>query len=349
MLRASAFQMPSEPKQHHYIPETYSKHFSNEKGHITVYDTWDKCRVFSTSPRAVFKEKYLYSQPVHAESRFDNAMERLFSDTIESGWDQTVRLITEKKELSRNEISQFVEFLLSMRCRVPNALRSVMSLLRDTVTNASDMVAEPVPEILVANYNKVTGRNSNSVSMRDILEAGIIRAEVDPHTAILSMPHIVQGMYTIMNRFNAPTFLHNKTGVDFISSDNPVCYFLAGSHLDEIIPYDVKEPDDFELIFPISPQIALCVDSRRKIERQHRDTHSRNTITRINEIVALFADRYIFNRRGNIEDLVLKYSRVGPIPDFERSTVGDGVVYRIGYKFGQPSAFSNDWEYPFRR
>ncbi len=341
--------MAPEPKQQHYIPETYSKHFSNEKGHITVYDTWENCRVFSTSPRAVFKEKYLYSQPVHAEERFDNAMERLFSDKIESGWDQSVRLITGKMELSRDDTSQFIEFLLSMRCRVPNALRAVMRLLRDSVGEVSDQISEPVPDHLVAAYRKVTGNLSNSVGMRDILDAGIVRVEIDPHTAILSMPNIIKGMSPIMDRFNVPTFLHNKTDIEFISSDNPVCYFLAGLPLDRIIPYDVKETDDFELIFPIAPRVAMCVDSRRGISAPHRDTHSRKTVTRINEVIALFADRYVFNRHGNIESLVSNYSNKGPVPDLDRSIVGDGFVQRVSYKIGQPSAFSNTWEYSFRR
>lgn len=341
--------MAPEPKQQHYIPETYSKHFSDEKGHITVYDTWENCRVFSTSPRAVFKEKYLYSQPVHAEARFDNAMERLFSDKIESGWHQTVRLIAQKKKLSSGEIAQFIEFLLSMRCRVPNALRAVMQLLRDSVAQVSDQISEPVPDALVTAYNKATGNLSNSIGMQDILDAGIVQIGIDPHTAILSMNHIIQGMSPIMDRLNVPTFLHNKTDVDFISSDNPVCYFLAGANLDCIVPYDVKKSDEFELIFPITPRVAMCVDSRRKTFAQHRDTFSRKTITRVNEVIALFADRYVFNRQGNIEALVSKYSGRGPVPDLDRSIVGDGFVHRIGYKIGQPSPFSNTWDYQFRR
>lgn len=341
--------MAPEPKQQHYIPETYSKHFSNEKGHITVYDTWDNCRVFSTSPKAVFKEKYLYSQPVHAEGRFDNAMERLFSDKIESGWDQTVRLICGKKELSRGEIAQFIEFLLSMRCRVPNALRAVMQLLRDSVVQVSGQISEPVPDVLLTAYRKATGNLSSSVGMQDILDSGIVKIGIDPHTAILSMHNIVQGMSSVMDRLKVPTFLHNKTDVDFISSDNPVCYFIAGAHLDQIIPYDVKKSDEFELIFPITPRVAMCVDSRRKTSTPHRDTYSSKTITRVNEVIALFADRYVFNRQGNIEVLVSKYSNRGPIPDLDRSIIGDGFVHRIGYKIGQPSAFSNTWDYPFHR
>ncbi|MER9998026.1 DUF4238 domain-containing protein [Mesorhizobium sp. M0051] len=30
--------MPPEPKQQHYIPETYSKHFSDGDGCIKIYD-----------------------------------------------------------------------------------------------------------------------------------------------------------------------------------------------------------------------------------------------------------------------------------------------------------------------
>lgn len=341
--------MPSEPKQQHYIPETYSKHFSNEDSCINIYDMWENCRTFCTSPKSAFKEKYLYSQPVHAAARFDNAIERLFSETIESDWDNAVKIITEKKPLSLDEINHFTEFLLSMRCRVPNALRAVISLLRDSVAKISDAVSPPMPEALVEIYRKTTGDTRGRVEMQALMNAGIIQINIDPHTALLSMPNIIKGMLPVMNRYNSPAFIHNETDVDFISSDNPVCYFKSGAPINKIIPYNVGYRDDFELILPITSRIALYIDSRKPAVEAHRPERSRQTIDRINEVVALFADRYIFSREANIETLASSYFDKGPVPDFERSIVGNGLVQRISYKVGQPSALSNTWEYPFRR
>ncbi|ESY72811.1 hypothetical protein X743_15080 [Mesorhizobium sp. LNHC252B00] len=185
--------------------------------------------------------------------------------------------------------------------------------------------------------------------MQDLMNAGIIQINIDPHTALLSMPNIIKGMLPVMSRYNVPVFIHNETAVDFISSDNPVCYFKSGTPISKIVPYNVGNFDDFELVFPITPRIALYLDTRKQTDALHREVRSRQTIDRINEVVSLFADRYIFSRRGDIETLASNYFDKGPVPDFERSIVGNGLVQRISYKIGQPSALSNAWEYPFRR
>lgn len=343
--------MPSpEPKQQHYIPETYSKRFSDEKGLVTVYDMRENCRIFRTTPKNVFKENYLYSQPVHAESRFDNAIERLFSDGIENNWTDVAESIAQKRPLSKLQVEQFFEFFLSMRCRVPNALQSVVRLLRQSVTKYSAEISEPVPEMLAKIYReKLQGLSPDLISMEDIINAGMVKVDVDPHTAILSMPYIVQGMLPVMGRVNAPSFLHNKTDIDFISSDNPVCYFRAGSKIDDIVPYDVKYTDEFELIFPITPRIAFYIDSRRPQTDLHTNTANETTVTRINEVISLFAERYIFSSGDDNIALAKSYSNRCPVPNFEKSIVGDGLVRHVGYEIGEPSALNNAWEYPFRR
>ncbi|WP_206530434.1 DUF4238 domain-containing protein, partial [Mesorhizobium sp. M7A.F.Ca.CA.002.09.1.1] len=213
----------------------------------------------------------------------------------------------------------------------------------------SDAVSPPVPEALLEIYRKTTGDVSSQIRMQDLINAGIIQINIDPHTALLSMPNIIRGMLPVMNRYNAPVFIHNETGVDFISSDNPVCYFKSGTPIGKIVPYSVGNFDDFELVFPITPRIAMYLDTRRQTDAMHREVRNRRAIDRINEVVALFADRYIFSQRGDIETLVSNFFDKGPVPDFERSIVGNGLVQRISYKIGQPSALSNAWEYPFRR
>lgn len=185
--------------------------------------------------------------------------------------------------------------------------------------------------------------------MQDLIDANVVQVCIDPHTALLSMSYIIQSMSPVMDRVNAGVFLHNKTDLDFISSDNPVCYFRAGSHIDDVVPYAVDLLDEFELIFPLTSRIALCIDSRKREIETHRNTYSRKTVARINGVIALFAERYIFGCREDSKDLAISYSTRCPVPDFEKSIVGNGLVQRVGYKIGQPSALSNTWEYPFRR
>jgi hypothetical protein len=79
----------NEPKQHHYVHESYLENFCDESGSIHVFDKRDKGSQFVSAPKKVLKQGYYYSQPVHSEERFDISLENLFSE-IETDWPSIV-------------------------------------------------------------------------------------------------------------------------------------------------------------------------------------------------------------------------------------------------------------------
>jgi hypothetical protein len=84
----------SDPKQHHYIPETYLDNFCDEDGVLWLYDKWEG-RSFPGRPTKVLKEHLYYAQPDHERKIWNHNIENFFSEKIEKDWPSTVRLIQE--------------------------------------------------------------------------------------------------------------------------------------------------------------------------------------------------------------------------------------------------------------
>jgi uncharacterized protein DUF4238 len=82
----------SEPKQHHYVPETYLENFCGEDGTLWVYDKWEP-RSFQSRPKKILKEHFYYAQPDYEQKAWNHNIEKFFSKKIEDDWPSTVRLI----------------------------------------------------------------------------------------------------------------------------------------------------------------------------------------------------------------------------------------------------------------
>lgn len=340
-----------EPKNHHYIPKCYSKNFGNNDGYIYVMDLWEDCKIYASRPEAALKERYLYSQPVHADSRYDNRMEKFFDREVETEWPAAYDDILKKAEITNDRYAYIVQFYLSMLARVPIHLNSVVELLQQSVMDVCKRMETPeLPQSLIDAYQKKTGKFSTSVGLHDLVDAGINKIEIDPHTAITSMPHISnshEGLWKGKHSFGKLKFLHNKTSLPFISSDNPVCFHNDFKSYRSLKPYPSENKKSFEFIFPLSSDIALVNQGFHKNLDSHIDVHDTNVIAHINRITSLFAYRYVYS--GNPDHLKVgrKFFDICPRPVFKKSLVGDGIVYKIHYELGRTTQIKNSWKYDF--
>jgi hypothetical protein len=333
-------------KQHHYIPITYSKNFTNTDGYIYIRDKWTGS-IFPSTPQKSLKQGYLYTQPVHAKNRLDNSIENFFSSAVESDWPKIVDDISNKKAITRQQWVNLIEFILSMRVRVPNTMKAVIWLLRELAIRVSDQEAPQPPLILVEIFKKNNPNHQGPITYRTLVESGILNINVDPHRAILSFDKLIRTNESVISLPNNPTFIHNKTNIDFISSDNPVASHISSRKIEEITPYSFDSKSEAETIFPITPRTVLLINKLNKQRSAHADTFSEKTVSQINKKIALYSDRYIFSSDADSLDKFSEYDNIAPVPVFKKSTVGDGIVYKIGYKFGEPLKIRNNWKYDF--
>jgi hypothetical protein len=69
--------------------------------------------------------------------------------------------------------------------------------------------------------------NSNSQSMEEIYDAGVINITIDPHRSLLAMADLATG-FSVVSAIHFH-FVKNCTSIDFNCSDNPIVYFPADS------------------------------------------------------------------------------------------------------------------------
>ncbi len=341
----------TQPKQHHYIHESYLEQFMLDDKPLTLVDKWQNGRVFPGKPKSVLKESYYYSQPVQGERRLDPKLETFFSQ-IEGHWPEIVSTVRTKKIFSNELYGQFIQCLIMFRVRVPNTRKAIEACLRHLANELSDEADEPLPpEILLAFSAKSRAISMKSkteeIYMRDLLDEGLVHVEIDPHRSIGAMPQLADLLAPFIVAMRSRSFLHNGTDINFITSDNPVIIFGDGDSNDLSVPYPTNCKERYRVIFPLTPRVVFFYDSREKRREQHRILRSTNTVNKINLMIARFADRFIVGSDRQSVEKYIATPNTCPVPDFKKCAVRPGLVEQLAYKFGSPIQM-NGWKNEFQ-
>ena len=334
------------PRQHHYVPCCYIRPFSNAEGLVAVYDKWHRIPRFVTRPANILKERDYYAQPVHAEQRFDDVIERFFSD-IETRWPSIIAALIDREPLTTEMREAFFSLQGSLRVRVPNTRKAVEHCLRTKVWSAAEDLGEPVPPDIVRKFAIAHPELllQSSVTLKMLIEAGAVIVSIDPHRSIHAMPALARHFSTILARTRGVSLLHNRTPVDFVTSDNPIIFLSREGGA--VLPYPF-EPQSLEYLFVITPRLAAYFNSAERQTREHRDLWSEKTARKINDLVAQFADRFVVGQMEGLGDWLDKW-RLAPTPDIGRSVVTEEGHCMLQYEFGQPlhmPAWATDFSDP---
>jgi hypothetical protein len=285
----------SEPKHHHYIPETYLENFCGADRALWLYDKWEG-RSFPSKPDSVLKQHLYYAQPDHERKTWNYNLEHFFSEKIETRWPATVQMIESGPKTAR-ELMNLYMFLYATRVRVPNCRKSIEYSLRQQVRVVSGMIRNK--EYLenekqgIATINKAL--NASFKNMEELYDAGIIDITIDPHRSLLAMADLARGFSRVVLMIQF-LFIKNCTSIDFNCSDNPIVYFPWGQQPNECEPYRINPRKPFEFIFPVTKRYCLYHNTLYPIRAQQivtTETKDINLVKRINNFVGAFADRYV--------------------------------------------------------
>lgn len=125
----------------------------------------------------------------------------------------------------RRPISRFPEFLTLMRVRVPAA---------------RDMIELMSADILMNHMRRVDEKGVLPPRPAG-LELSDIHVAIDPHMSIHALPKIIEGYVKIWDDL-VFEIIHNRSGIPFITSDNPVIYFDPSVPERAMLPYPVRPP-----------------------------------------------------------------------------------------------------------
>lgn len=342
----------NNPKRHHYVHEKYIEEFYGDDGCVNVIDKWEKGRIFSTTAKNVLNLHHYYSQPVYDESRMDAKLETLFSE-VEGYWPEIISHLKLKKPIDDRIYGFIAQTHAMLRSRVPNTRKAIEACLQASVKNALDELDEEVPNSLIAPFSKANSNvtkleRDGQLTMSKLVDLGLLNVGIDPHRSLHLMPNVIISLSAVLGRMKCRSFLHNKTGTDFISSDNPVIFFPKEHDRNKNPqPFNVNSEDDFVFIFPVSPKIIQYYDSTETKRNEHRYVRSAKTVAKINTDIAFFADRFVISNDKNQLGVAKPFLNKAPIPNFEHSNVHPGGLVDLRYTYGDAIKSLPNWKYDF--
>jgi hypothetical protein len=336
----------TNPKQHHYVPETYLDNFCNSNGRLWVYDKWEN-RSFPSQPRSILKENFYYAQPDHKNKTWNYNIEKLLSREVEAEWPTTVERI-KNHPTATEELRHLYTFLYAMRVRVPNCRKAVEYALQQSVRTVAstfkDKAYQRSERKALKAINEKLGTDYKS--FLELHDNNVINISIDPHRSLLAMGYLAEGFAPIVGQLQL-NVIENRTATPFICNDNPVIYFPARQTPARCDPYKFSVDSPFEFIFPITKEYCLYHNSFAPIGGAtivHTKMDSTVFVGRINQFVTAFADRYVVSSE-EIERPPAPLGTLCPRP-IRQNNVEPEKYLHLQYEMGEPLKLPK-WEVDF--
>jgi hypothetical protein len=314
-------------KRHHFIAQTYLRPFTDGKGKVWTYSKDKRGQTWAADTSAVAFEKYYYSQPLLGGGQDHERLENNFSQ-YESRWPSIVQQIGEQKKVD-GSFQTLLDFVCIHRVRIPTTRNMV-----------ERMDAEAVRMQLLILHDEGKLPDPPEQLGRDWEEANQnIVVTIDPHRSIHAMPLLIEGFVEVLNAMGFE-ILKNTSGIPFVTTDNPVCYFDPTANETLMQPYTIdRRVMNVELFFPMTPEFLLWGHSMLKGALPHyRDLSDAAFVERVNRTMVRFADRFIFANSKTHCPLVNRYSAMSPTVEIKHivTTKGRGLTYRTVFGERKP-------------
>ena len=318
LMTQSAKGSPAERKRHHFVSVTYLNAWaSGPASKLHAYRSDNASNPFHIRPDEIAFENYYYSQTRPDGTRDNDSFEDLFGG-VETHW-PTVMKALETETLDRTVLHWLYAMTTMMRTRVPAARNYNEEIMTLETRTGLKVFAEmgKLPEKLK--------RYENQLDTVDIA--------IERQRTLGKMADDMRSFGDLTLRLGFE-ILVNDTGVDFITSDNPVAYFDPS---DAGIRHPYINNEKLELYFPLSPTLALHGANRLRRFGQtprFRTLSDISKVRSINRITARFAYGLAFARDRSHDDLIARHSATSPVLDAKVVRKPKEIQYHIGYRFG---------------
>lgn len=296
-------------KKHHFVSVTYMDGFTNDRGRVWAYRAENPINPHPARPTSIGYRNYYYSQKLPEGGQENHRFEDLWS-SIETVWKETIRAVKDRR------VSPAISFNLLgmatiMRARVP-ASRERHEVMIARKMRAEVQAMEKLG-ILPAELERYAGQFDS------------VPIGVNPHETLLAMKSEMKAFDDLCFKLGFEV-LHNRTGLPFITSDNPVCSYDPRRSLPARVPYD--HAGEIELIFPLDSGMLLRGSSKlRPTNRvsRHRNISDRMAVRRFNRTVAQFGYGLVIAQDRSSDDLAAIYADVVPTVTTEVRHVGKEI------------------------
>jgi hypothetical protein len=249
----------TEPKNHHYIPQSYLRRFAYQKGdNYYVYVRYKGEKFYSVNVRNICSENYFYTNP-DAEDKSE--IESFYANNIDNIFPIIYELAKNNKieKVDDETIERVVTAALSLYFRTPKFLNEYNAHILVLLKELEQFVMGKT-EIHHVNFlgKKIDIKNLN-------LE--ILKNEILKENKVIFLSEHIQILNSLVKFIGADGLGFNIIADDseFITSDNPV---IIRNHLTGQF-HNLFDPNNV-IYLPIDPKTMLTITPKNfgKIENR---------------------------------------------------------------------------------
>lgn len=305
-------------KRHHYVAATYLRGFCDAFGDVVAYCKDTPGKMFSSIPDEIGFERYYYSQQLADGGQDNNSFEDLFG-SVEDHWPR-VLAAAKAGDFDGDTLHWLYAFLAMSRARVPAARdfhQSAMALRMRVEVKALAKIGK-LPQKL--------RRYEDELDTVDIA--------VNQQRTLATMTDDMR-RFGDMSRLLGFEVIANDTGIDFVTSDNPVSYFDPTPPPARMIPYDVDRK--IELYFPLDSRTLLRGSHRLRNRGQVPQVRRLTNVSKVqavNRVTARFGYRFVFARDCSHGPLLKQFHSASPVLDATVRGGGRDIEIHLRHVFG---------------
>ena len=255
----------AEKKRQHYVPKVYLKYFSLDDKSINIFNI-ETGKLYTNIPfKSQFKDSYYYGSNLKVENTLG---------FYESNFDEAFIKIEKNLELSRDEKIIIMKFALLQKHRTNKNIKPI-----------EDMVKKKA-ETQLRSMHPNAGESTNEIFDKCWKEKYGNVKEMEYEIAIDTISDLFKNEE--LAKYNAIA-LKNNSGIDFLSSDNPVCVI----DIDEgkLTETSCLAPRKI-MFFPLGFKKLIVIYGKEEYEIVKKSLNKQDVLT-VNTLIALNADKQL--------------------------------------------------------
>lgn len=302
----------SEPKNHHYIPQSYLRNFAEEKkGEHYVYVRNAGEKFHPTNVKNICSETYFYSIP-DADDDKRNIVEKYYAENIDNNFSEITKIVTDDKitEIDRKTRVKIITSALSLYFRTPKFL----NFYKDHLLKVSELARKYTLESTEVHTIEFLGKKFD---LRNVDYVGLENNLIKQNKIFFLQEHFE--IFNLFTDFKLEDGISVKKIIDdseFITSDNPVIIRNSGN-----APFNLFDPENI-IHLPINHKYLLSI--LPKSEKEFRGKLMRiegrlRSVLVINSDVEKNSERWIIGSKNSIDNHIydqFKYNQ--PTPENEK-------------------------------
>lgn len=317
------------PKRQHYLPRMYQNGFATDGG-VAVFDR-HKGEMRRQTVGNTGLETHIYTfQDAHGRRRYE--VEEMLSQ-VESGLAAAIPRFEAAKGYTSTDIEYLISFIAFAELRTPGAIADAKLVKAGFVDSVAQVAVESVDramKVLAAMYrDKAVHRSDEQLreeaeSIVRFIRGGQYRIEVDTQSALMDSLRLWKAIVDSLMCRDLQIIRPTDPQSRYVTCDSPVV--LESRAGKDSVGFGSAEA---MILFPLT---ATCLISLTGNERRLCSGSARpEQVNRVNELLALSADRYIISGddealRHLVERLQLARTKRGPKYITGRIPTGDGAI-----------------------